>query len=124
MTNNAYVRILMEQDGKYQPGDSEMEELSRPSPEEFYHQSDVDDVEPAEKPTVDNIFEFYEEVGMSADMGFEEILEHLNKLIGSIAQMIDSEVPESSRSTARIAVKKMWMDRIKHDFVGRLKEWR
>lgn len=56
---------------------------------------------------VEDIFDVYEEVGMSAEMG-------LNDLISATVEDILRQVPQESQVTARIAVKKMWADMIKN----------
>ena len=56
---------------------------------------------------VEDIFDVYEEVGMSAEMG-------LNDLIAATVEDILRQVPQESQVTARIAVKKMWADMIKN----------
>jgi hypothetical protein len=66
----------------------------------------VDNMEPMERPTVDNFFEFYSDIGMTCEMALDEAIEN-------ITEMIMKEVPENSRTTARIAVKKLWLAKIK-----------
>jgi hypothetical protein len=66
----------------------------------------VDNNEPVERPTVDNFFEFYSDIGMTCEMALDEAIEN-------ITEMIMKEVPENSRTTARIAVKKLWLAKIK-----------
>jgi hypothetical protein len=61
----------------------------------------------AQKQMPDDIFETYEEVGMSSEMAIDDAID-------SISEMIVSEVPEASRVAARIAVKKLWQDKIKN----------
>jgi hypothetical protein len=56
---------------------------------------------------VGDIFDTYEEVGMSAEMG-------LNDLITATIEDIVRQVPKESQTNARIAVKKMWLDIIKN----------
>ena len=56
---------------------------------------------------VGDIFDTYEEVGMSAEMG-------LNDLIAATVEDIVRQVPKESQTNARIAVKKMWLDIIKN----------
>jgi hypothetical protein len=56
---------------------------------------------------VGDIFDTYEEVGISAEIG-------LNDLISATVEDIVRQVPKESQTNARIAVKKMWLDIIKN----------
>ena len=56
---------------------------------------------------VKDIFDAYEEVGMSAEMGMQE-------LITSTVQQILKEVPQEDQASARMAVKDLWIDLIKN----------
>jgi hypothetical protein len=56
---------------------------------------------------VGDIFDTYEEVGMSAEMGIQE-------LITSTVQQILKEVPPEDQARARMAVKDLWIDLIKN----------
>lgn len=58
---------------------------------------------------VGDIFDTYEEVGMSAEMGLQE-------LIASTSQQILKEVPKEDQAEAHTAVLKLWS--------GILKDWR
>lgn len=53
----------------------------------------------------DDVFETYETVGMSADMGLQE-------LITSTVQQILKEVPQHDQTRVRIAVKGLWVNMI------------
>lgn len=55
----------------------------------------------------DEIFEVYEDVGMSADIAMLE-------LIDSTIQHILKEVPPESQASARTAVKNLWMTHIRN----------
>ena len=56
---------------------------------------------------VGDIFDTYEEVGMSAEMGMQE-------LITSTVQQILKEVPSEDQARTRMAVKDLWIDLIKN----------
>ena len=56
---------------------------------------------------VGDIFDTYEEIGMSAEMGIQE-------LITSTVQQILKEVPSEDQARARMAVKDLWIDLIKN----------
>ena len=58
----------------------------------------------SEEPSKD-IFDAYEEVGMSAEMGMQE-------LITSTVQQILKEVPQEDQASARMAVKGLWINLI------------
>lgn len=55
----------------------------------------------------DDIFEIYEEVGMSAEMAMQE-------LISTTVQQILKEVPQEDQGQARVAVKGLWIGLIKN----------
>lgn len=56
---------------------------------------------------VGDIFDTYEEVGMSAELGLDD-------LISATIEDIVRQVPKESQTNARIAVKKMWLEKIKN----------
>ena len=56
---------------------------------------------------VRDILETYEDVGMSAEMGMQE-------LITSTVQQILKEVPREDQASARLAVKGLWINLIKN----------
>jgi hypothetical protein len=60
----------------------------------------------SEEPSKD-VFDVYEEVGMSAEMGMQE-------LITRLVEQILKEVPQEDQSRTRIAVKGLWMNLIKN----------
>lgn len=55
---------------------------------------------------VGDIFDTFEDVGMSADMGMDD-------LITATVEDIVRQVPKENQINARIAVKKMWQQKIK-----------
>ena len=55
---------------------------------------------------ISEIFEEYEDVGMSAEMGLQE-------LINSVSDHIKKEIPKENQNAARIAVKQMWANLLK-----------
>ena len=70
--------------------------------EEAYKNVLKEEVSP--RPTRD-VFETYEEVGMSAEMGMQE-------LITSAVQQILKEVPQEDQAAARMAIKGLWINMI------------
>lgn len=74
--------------------------------EDYTHISTEDIPRFSEEPTED-IFEIYEEVGMSAEMAMQE-------LISSTVQQILKEVPQEDQDRARVAVKGLWVNLIKN----------
>jgi len=96
--NNIYKQIVNE--------DESLDRWNQQQIEKEKQYNVVDNNEPLEKPSVDNFFEIYEEVGMSAEMALDEAIEN-------ISEMIINEVPEGLKMTARIAVKKLWQEKIK-----------
>jgi hypothetical protein len=97
--NDAYKQIVSEDESLDRWNQQQIEK------EEEYNNS-VDNNKPSEKPSVDDFFEMYEEIGMSSEMAIDEAIE-------SISEMISKEVPVGSQMTARIAVKKLWQEKIK-----------
>jgi hypothetical protein len=55
---------------------------------------------------ISEIFEEYEDIGMSAEMGLQE-------LIANVSEHIKNEVPKENQNSARIAVKQMWASLLK-----------
>jgi len=96
--DNTYKQIVNE--------DESLDRWNQQQIEKEKQYNDVDNNEPIERPSADNFFEIYEEVGMSSEMAIDEAIE-------SISEMISKEVPTSSQMTARIAVKRLWAEKIK-----------
>lgn len=57
--------------------------------------------------TSSDVFEVYETVGMSADVGLQD-------LITSTVQQILKEVPQQDQAKVRMAIKGLWVNMIKN----------
>jgi hypothetical protein len=99
--DNAYNQIVSE--------DESLDRWNQQQIEKEKEYNGADNNEPKEKLTVDDIFEVYEEIGMSAEMGIDD-------LFTSTMQQIEREVPKPHQRMAAIAVRKLWRDKI-NDFM-------
>lgn len=102
LLEEAYLKVVKEQDEKFSSNDPEMKELAKPSLAEYYDQEETPSIKIKR---VEDIFDVYEEVGKSAELGLDD-------LISATVEDILRQIPKVNQVAARIAIKKMWIQMI------------